>query len=255
MDVEEKNKLFALVGKDISYSFSKGYFTEKFQQLKLEKNKYVNFDIQSIDELPKLIAKHKAELGGLNVTIPYKEAVIPLLDKMSKAAKKIGAVNTIKVTKKGFLKGYNTDVYGFQKSIEPLLKPHHTKALILGTGGASKAIAFSLKKLGISFKFVSRNPQGKKQIGYNKLKKAVIQKHTVIINSTPLGTHPDVFNYPSIPYEFLTEKHLLFDLIYNPAETAFLTKGKERGATIKNGLRMLELQAEKSWQIWNGIKE
>ncbi len=248
---EEKNKLFALVGKNISYSFSKGYFTKKFKNLELENYKYINFDIAKIEDLSKLIHQHKFELQGINVTIPYKEAIIPYLGSMSKSAQKIGAVNTIRITKEGNLKGYNTDVFGFENSLKPLLKEQHTKALILGTGGASKAVAFVLKGLGIKFKFVSRNPKGKKVIGYNRLKKITLKKYTIIINCTPLGTHPNVDNSPNIPYEFLTSKHLLFDLIYNPSETLFLTKGKEQDATIKNGLEMLELQAEKAWKIWN----
>lgn len=251
MAVEEKNKLFGLLGKDISYSFSRGYFKEKFKKLNLNNHKYVNFDIPSIEDFSKIISENKNTLKGVNVTIPYKEVVIDNLDKLSKSAKDIGAVNTIKFTKKGFLKGYNTDFYGFKESIKPLLKTHHTKALILGTGGASKAIAYAFKKLDIEYKFVSRNPKHKKEIAYNQLKKNIIKEYTIIVNSTPLGTHPNVFDFPNIPYEFLTSKHLLYDLIYNPSETVFLSKGKKQGVAIKNGLEMLELQAEKSWAIWN----
>lgn len=250
MKGEEKNRLFALLGKDISYSFSRGYFTEKFKNLNLKKHKYINFDLQKIENLPDTIKEHEY-LKGINVTIPYKEVVIPFLDKLDKTAKKIGAVNTIKFTKRGNLKGYNSDVVGFENSILPLLKKHHKKALILGTGGASKAIAYALKRNKIEFKFVSRNPDKKNEISYESLSKEVIEKHTIIINSTPLGTSPDIEKCPNIPYQFITQNHILYDLIYNPAETTFLSKGKEKGATIKNGLEMLQLQAEESWRIWN----
>lgn len=247
---EKKYKVFGLLGKDISYSFSRGYFTKKFKNLGIEKHKYVNFDIPEIKDFPSIIKETK-HLSGINVTIPYKEKVIPFLDKLDKTAKKIGAVNTIKFTKRGNLKGYNTDVFGFENSLFPLMKNHHKKALILGTGGASKAIAYALKKNNIKFKFVSRNPQNKKEISYKSITKKVIEKHLIIINSTPVGTSPNVENSPNIPYQFLTENHLLFDLIYNPKITAFLSKGKEKGATIKNGYEMLEFQAEESWRIWN----
>ncbi len=249
---KEKNKaLFALVGKNISYSFSRGYFTNKFQELNLENHEYINFDIQDIKELPKKMKENKKVLKGLNVTIPYKLEVFNYLDKIDKKALKIGAVNTIKITKKGKLKGFNTDVYGFKKSLQPLLKKHHKKALVLGTGGASKAVAFALDKLGIQYKFVSRNPEGKKQISYQQLTQETINNHHLIINCTPLGTHPNINACPDIPYKNLTDKHLLYDLIYNPSETTFLRKGKEKGASIKNGLEMLEQQAEKAWRIWS----
>jgi shikimate dehydrogenase len=250
MTDEEKNKLFGLLGKNIAYSFSRGYFTEKFKELNLKKHKYINFDLQQISDFPNAIKEHQS-LKGMNVTIPYKEDVMPFLNKLDKTAEEIGAVNTIKFTKRGDLKGYNTDVVGFENSIMPLLKKHHKKALILGTGGASKAVAYALKKNNIKFKFVSRNPEGKKQISYESLTEDVIEKHTIIINSTPLGTSPNVEKCPNIPYHFITSKHILYDLIYNPAVTTFLAKGKEKGATIKNGLEMLKLQAEESWRIWN----
>ncbi|PWG06387.1 shikimate dehydrogenase family protein [Polaribacter aquimarinus] len=248
---ERKNKLFGLLGKNISYSFSRGYFTKKFENLGLKKHKYVNFDLQNIDELPKVLKKNKDTLNGINVTIPYKEEVMQYLDKLDETAKEIGAVNTIKFTKRGNLKGYNTDVVGFENSIYPFFKKHHKRALILGTGGASKAVAYALKKNDIKVKFVSRNPNGKKQISYLDITEEVLKKYTVIVNCTPLGTSPDIEKCPNIPYEFLTEKHLLFDLIYNPEVTTFLKKGLKKGATIKNGHKMLELQAEESWRIWN----
>ncbi len=245
----EKDKAsFGLIGKNISYSFSKTYFNSKFISLNLSGYSYENFDIPNLEEFPSLIKRNNT-LRGLNVTIPYKEEIIPYLDSLDKKAKRIGAVNTIKFTKEG-LKGYNTDVYGFKKSIQPFLKESHKKALILGTGGASKAVAFVLKELGISFKYVSRNPIGD-QVGYSELNKKIISTHTVLINCTPLGTFPDTAAKPGIPYEFLTSNHLLFDLIYNPEKTAFLLSGEQKGAIICNGAEMLELQAEKAWQIWN----
>ena len=245
-----KVKLFGLLGKNIEYSFSRGYFSDKFQNLKLKKHKYVNFDLGDIKNFPMIIQQNE-NLKGFNVTIPYKEKVIPFLDKLDKTAKKIGAVNTVKLTKRGNLKGYNSDVVGFEKSIMPLLKNHHKKALILGTGGASKAEAYALKRNEIKYIFVSRNPEGRKEISYDKLNEEIIKKYAIIINSTPLGTSPNIEKCPNIPYKYISEKHILFDLIYNPAITTFLSKGKAKGATIKNGLEMLELQAEESWRIWN----
>lgn len=251
MEGKENKKLFALIGKNISYSFSKRYFTKKFEDLKLKENEYINFDIQSIKELPKKIKENKSNLKGMNVTIPYKLEVFNYLDKIDKKALKVGAVNTIRISRKGRLKGFNTDVYGFKKSLNPLLKKRHKKALILGTGGASKAVAYVLEDLGIKYKFVSRNPEGKKEISYNDLSKKIMESYQLIINCTPVGTFPNIDSSPSIPYENLTPKHLLYDLIYNPSETVFLKKGKEKGADIKNGLEMLEQQAEKAWKIWN----
>ncbi|WP_369048903.1 shikimate dehydrogenase [Tenacibaculum sp. UWU-22] len=254
MEEKEKDKhLFALIGKNISYSFSREYFSKKFKNLSLHNYEYINFDIQEITELPEVIAAHKNQLKGMNVTIPYKLAIFKYLDKIDKKALKIGAVNTIKITKKGKLKGYNTDVYGFENSLKPLLEPQHTHALILGTGGASKAVAYALKKIGIKYKFVSRTPGKKHTISYNDLSQKTLIKYTLIINCTPLGTHPNTNQCPTIPYQFLTPQHFLYDLIYNPAETLFLKKGKLQGATIKNGLEMLELQAEKAWKIWNSV--
>ena len=246
----ESRYKFGLVGKNISYSFSKKYFTEKFQKLGLETYKYRNYDIPDIEEFPFVIYQQEDEFQGFSVTIPYKQAILKYLDEVDVDAKKIGAVNTIKVTEDNRLIGYNTDVYGFQKSIEPLLKKHHKKALILGTGGASKAVAYALNKLDITYEFVSRNVS-ENSLLYSILSQQVMEEYTIIINCTPLGTDPNIDDSPNIPYEFITEKHLLFDLIYNPSETKFLQEGKKRGAIIKNGLEMLELQAEKSWEIWN----
>ncbi|MHA7943340.1 shikimate dehydrogenase family protein [Formosa sp. 3Alg 14/1] len=243
------NKL-GLVGKQISYSFSNSYFKQKFEDLKITDTTYQNFDLDNISEFPSIFTNHP-EVKGLNVTIPYKEQVIPFLDKLDKKAKKIGAVNTIKVTKKGKLIGSNTDYYGFKKSIEPYLKPYHNHALILGTGGASKAIAFALKKLKIKFKYVSRSPKNDQTISYDALTSEVVDTYKVIINCSPVGTFPNVEDCPNIPYQLLTDEHLLFDLIYNPSETTFLRKGREQKATTLNGLKMLVYQAEKAWKIWN----
>lgn len=251
MEEKENNHVYALVGKNISYSFSKEYFTNKFKELGLDSSEYINLDIQSIKELPLKIEDNKRFLKGLNVTIPYKLDVFNYLDKIDKKAQKVGAVNTIKISKKGKLKGFNTDVYGFKKSLKPLVKNNHKKALILGTGGASKAVAYVLKKLNIKYKFVSRSPEGKMEVSYQDITKKIIKSHHLIINCTPLGTHPNINDFPDIPYQFISKEHLLFDLIYNPSETAFLRKGKEKGAVIKNGLEMLEQQAEKAWEIWN----
>ncbi|MEN8765176.1 MAG: shikimate dehydrogenase [Wenyingzhuangia sp.] len=241
---------FGLVGKNISYSFSRGYFKKKFESMELKNHHYVNFDLQEITLLRDIIKARQDGLNGMNVTIPYKQEVQPFLDEIDDDAKEIGAVNTIKFHKDGRVIGYNTDVYGFQNSLKPFLKPHHKKALILGTGGASKAVAFALKKLGINFKFVSRTA-GHQNLTYEQLNQEIIKDHTVIVNCSPLGTFPDVHQKPNLPYDYITSKHLLFDLIYNPSETSFLRLGKQQGAEGINGLHMLELQAEKSWDIWN----
>ncbi|GAA4953445.1 shikimate dehydrogenase [Algibacter agarivorans] len=243
------NKL-GLLGKNISYSFSKSYFKKKFEDEDIHNTSYENFDIESIDLFPSIIKKTEG-LKGLNVTIPYKEQVIPYLDKVNKKAKAIGAVNTIRITKKGKLVGYNTDCYGFKHTIKPFLKSHHKNALILGTGGASKAIAYSLKEMGISYQYVSRKL--KKGIGfsYDTLQESDVENHQIIINCTPLGTFPNVDDCPNIPYGAISKNHILFDLIYNPEETTFLKQGKQNQATTINGLNMLKLQAEKAWSIWN----
>jgi shikimate dehydrogenase len=239
---------FGLIGRDISYSFSEEYFTKKFKNSDIENTIYKTFDIEDVDNIKELIEKEK--LNGLNVTIPYKQEIIPFLDQLNSTSAQIGAVNTIKVMKNGSLKGYNTDYYGFKDSLKPILEKHHTHALILGTGGASKAVAYSLDRLGIKYKFVSRTPSNG-ELGYDKINVDIILKYTVIINCTPLGTYPNIEACPKIPYFNITRKHLLYDLIYNPAESAFLARGKAQGATIKNGGEMLEIQAEKSWEIWN----
>ena len=241
---------FGLVGKDISYSFSQQYFSKKFETLKLNDHSYQNFDISTIDDFSNSIANAE-NLKGLNVTIPYKEEVLTYLDEIDDEAKKIGAVNTIKILDKNKLKGFNTDVFGFEESLKPLLKKIHNKALILGTGGASKAVKYVLNKLGIEVLFVSRNPKSENEISYNELTESIVTSYTVIVNCTPIGTHPAIDECPKIPYEYLTPNHLLYDLIYNPSRTLFLKKGEEKCAQVSNGFKMLELQAEKSWEIWN----
>lgn len=241
---------FGIVGKNIAYSFSKKYFTEKFQKLNLSNCQYINFDIPEIEEFPFLLYHKKDEFKGLNVTIPYKESVIKYLDEIDVIAKKIGAVNTIKITEDERLVGYNTDTVGFVNSLKPLLQKHHNKALVLGTGGASKAIQYSLNQLNISYKTVSRKTS-ESTILYQDITKNLLDEYLIIINCTPLGTFPDIEEAPQIPYQFLTAKHLLYDLIYNPTETKFLKEGKKLGSVIKNGFEMLEIQAEKSWEIWN----
>jgi len=246
--IENKKARFGLIGRNISYSFSRGYFTQKFSDLNLSGYTYENFDFQEIEEFKTLI-KEQSNIAGFSVTIPYKQEIIPYLDGLDTKAEKIGAVNTIKPTANGLI-GYNTDIHGFQKSIEPFLKEHHKKALILGTGGASKAVAFVFEELGIAYKFVSRTAK-ENQLTYSELTKEIIEEYTVIVNSSPLGTFPNIKDKPAIPYQFLKDKHLLFDLIYNPEKTAFLQEGENAGAAICNGGKMLELQAEKAWEIWN----
>ncbi|MGI0107719.1 shikimate dehydrogenase family protein [Salinimicrobium sp. WS361] len=239
---------FGLVGRNISYSFSRKFFSEKFSRENIDAS-YENFDLQEIKEFPEVLAKNP-ELKGLNVTIPYKEAIFPFLDSLDETAQQIGAVNTIKVERNGSLTGYNTDYFGFLEALKPFLKPHHKKALILGTGGASKAVNYALDSLGITTTLVSRSPS-KNAISYQQLSEEKLEEHTVIINTTPLGTHPNIEEYPPLPVDFLGSKHLLFDLIYNPAQTALMKLAAARGATVLNGEKMLELQALKAWEIWN----
>src|SRR5690625_1932226 len=234
---------FGLIGKNIDYSFSRGYFKDKFEKKGLAYS-YVNFDIDSVSQFPSIL-KENPELIGLNVTIPYKESIIPYLDQLSPEAKSIGAVNTIKLLTNGKLIGYNTDYYGFQKSIKPLLKKQHNSALILGTGGASKAIDYALKQKNIHTLFVSRKAKGN-AISYDDLTEEIIHEYKIIVNTTPLGTFPNVKNYPEIPYSFITPNHLLYDLTYNPSTTEFMKKGEAQGAKTINGYNMLIEQAEKA---------
>lgn len=241
-------KTYGLIGRNISYSFSKNYFKLKFEAENIPAQ-YKNFDLEHLSEI-KNILKDNPEIAGLNVTIPYKEEILPYMDQLDPIAAEIGAVNTIKIEKTGKLTGYNTDYYGFMKSLKPHLQKKHTHALILGTGGASKAIAFALTKLNIQFKFVSRNPD-KESFNYSELNKKQLQRYTLIINCTPLGTYPNISEYPPIPTQHITGEHLVFDLIYNPPVTSLLKQALQHHARVLNGQKMLDLQAEKAWEIWN----
>ncbi len=249
-----KNKVYGLIGYPLGHSFSMNFFNHKFEAERIDAE-YVNFEIPDINMLMEVISEN-ANLNGLNVTIPYKEQVLPYLDELDADAAKIGAVNVIKfINDKGDLKlkGYNSDIIGFMDSIEPLIKPHMTKALILGTGGASKAVYWGLKKLGIESQFVSRK-HSKDAITYGEINKEVMTSHHVIVNTTPLGMYPNIDECPDIPYSMLSDKHLCYDLLYNPDETLFMKESKKHGANVKNGLEMLLLQAFASYQIWTGKK-
>jgi shikimate dehydrogenase len=239
--------LYGLIGYPLSHSFSKKYFTEKFLREGIENSVYELFPLEHIEEFPALIQNH-SNLKGLNVTIPYKEQVFSYLDELSDAVQEIGACNCISINN-GKLKGFNTDVIGFEQSLKPLLRPHHTKAVVLGTGGAAKAVCWVLKKLKIEFKIVSRKG-GNGYLSYDDLNETIIRDYPLIINTTPLGMQPNINTKPSLPYESITEKHLCYDLVYNPERTSFLKIAAGRGAVIKNGLQMLELQAEAAWRIW-----
>lgn len=247
-------KTYGLIGYRLGYSFSKGFFTEKFEKEDLEDHEYVNFELDSISEFPGIFEKND-HIAGLNCTIPYKQEIMPYLDEIDEEAAQVGAVNTVKIirTENGTkLKGFNTDIYGFENSLIPLLNEKHKKALILGTGGASKAIKYILDKNGIDFLSASIEKElFDKEIRYEQIDDAMMKERLIIIHATPLGTFPKVDACPSIPYERITPDHVLFDLVYNPEETLFLKKGKEKGATAKNGLEMLHGQAIKAWEIWN----
>jgi shikimate dehydrogenase len=248
-------KLFALIGYPLTHSFSKKYFTEKFEKERISGCRYELLELPNYQDFPQLIAQNP-DLVGLNVTIPHKQNVIPFLDELDTAsAARVGAVNTIKVLPNGRLKGYNTDYYGFRLSLEQWLSslnvlPESLKALVLGNGGAAKAVFAALDDLQIPYQIVSRQASTS-SITYNDLTEELLSQHQLIVNTSPVGTYPKVDEYPAIPYEYLTEKHLLYDLVYNPAETRFLKKGEEQNAHIHNGLQMLILQAEKAWEIWN----
>lgn len=247
-------KLFGLIGYPLGHSFSKKFFTEKFEKEGLSDHQYVNFELESITQFPSIFEKHP-DIKGLNCTIPYKQEVMQYLDEIDDETKIVGAVNTIKPiqTSEGLkLKGYNTDIIGFENSLKPMLGEKHKKALILGTGGASKAIKHILTKLGINYISASIEDElFEKEIRYNQIDKAMIEERLIIINATPLGTFPKVNACPSIPYEFLTSDHVLFDLVYNPEITLFMAKGLEKDAKVKNGLEMLHGQALAAWKIWN----
>lgn len=244
---------YGLIGYPLKHSFSIVYFNEKFKAENIDAE-YVNFEIPRIEEFMEVVEENP-NLCGLNVTIPYKEQVIPYLDELDKDTAKIGAVNVIKIIRqpKGKVKlvGFNSDIIGFTQSIEPLLQPYHKKALILGTGGASKAIYHGLLNLGVKPTYVSRTKKSDAVLTYQELTPEIMEENTVIVNCTPVGMYPKVDFCPDIPYEQLTSKHLLYDLLYNPDETLFMKKGQARGATVKNGLEMLLLQAFAAWEIWH----
>ncbi len=242
---------YGIIGYPLGHSYSRGFFTDKFQKEKIDAQ-YLNFPIPSAEQLRVVVAENP-ELRGLNVTLPYKQAVIPMLDELSDEAREIGAVNVIRVRRKNgipFLKGFNSDIIGFMNSIRPLLKPNHRKALILGTGGASRAVRVGLERLGIDWTYVSRTP-AKGRYTYEELTPEILQDYQVVVNCSPVGMYPNNDACPAIPYDALTPGHLLFDVVYNPEETLFMKRGAEQGAAVKNGLEMLYLQAVASWEFWN----
>ena len=245
---------FGLIGFPLGHSFSKGYFREKFEKENISGCQYDNYPLESIHGLTALCAEDR-ELEGLNVTIPYKQQVIPFLHSIDEEARAIGAVNCLKITRDPGnahrIKGFNTDCYGFETPLKNALKEYHTKALILGTGGASKAVEHVLKKLEIPFTYVSRKPANEHILSYQKLNEEIISEFKIIVNTSPLGMYPDIGSCPDIPYSGITSHHILYDLVYNPELTLFLKLGKEKKATTINGLPMLYLQAERSWEIWN----
>lgn len=243
-------RTFGLVGYPLTHSFSQKYFSEKFRSSGIADAQYLNFSIDTIDRFPDLLSQYP-DLTGMNVTIPYKEKVIDFLDELDESVKFIGACNCIHI-KNGKLKGYNTDYIGFKLSLLKKLKPHHTHALVLGEGGAAKAVNFALKTLGIEFLTVSRRGiESPDTIQYDQLNDELLEQFTLIINTTPLGMAPNIETAPSIPYDAITERHYLYDLVYNPEKTLFLKLGEEKGAAIENGMEMLTIQAEEGWKIWN----
>jgi shikimate dehydrogenase len=240
---------YGLIGKNLSHSFSKQYFQKKFADLGLDYLEYTNFELNDISEIKSILARNPF-LRGFNVTIPYKETVIPYMDELSPEARGIAAVNCVKITN-GKLIGHNTDAYGFASSIKPFLEPQHSRALVLGTGGSSKAVVFVLKRLNVEVFYASTSKKRQNTFAYETLNERLFNACKFIINTTPVGMFPNVDECPNIPYDCLSSQHLVYDLIYNPEETLFLKKAKEQGATTINGLSMLQLQAEKSWEIWN----
>jgi shikimate dehydrogenase len=244
-------RIFGLIGKSLSHSFSPTYFKNKFDREQIIDAQYELYPLENIEEISAL-KNTQANLCGLNVTIPYKESIIPFLDEISEQAKAIGAVNTIACLADGRWKGYNTDAFGFEKAIQAFVDLKTRKALVLGTGGASKAVQYILQKNAVPFYLLSRTPKkDSKEIAYEELNQAILEDHTLIINCTPLGTFPNVNDCPNIPFEFIGAKHFVFDLVYNPEETLLMKKAKAAGAASANGSSMLENQAEGSWEIWN----
>lgn len=241
-------RLFGLIGYPLAQSFSKKYFTEKFLKEGIADTAYELFELENIQQFPPLLASHK-NLYGINITIPYKQDVMAYLDELDDEAKQIGAVNCIKVDKDKLI-GFNTDAPAFEHSLKALLQPYHKKALVLGTGGAAKAVVHVLRRLSIRYQYVSRTVKPG-QLTYNELSEQVLDQHHLIINCTPLGSFPKTDTAPQIPYHLLTAKHYLYDLVYNPPLTKFLQMGQQQGAVIKNGYDMLVIQAELGWAIWN----
>ncbi len=241
---------FGLIGKDLAHSFSQDYFAKRFNDLGLTHYSYSNFEFKDESELAHFLLDSVYGLDGLNVTIPYKETIIPYLDKLHESAESVQAVNTVKI-EKGLLVGFNTDVYGFHNAFNSHFNATQKKALLLGTGGASKSVAFALSSLGIKVSFVSRNPNEKDILSYNDIDKEMMMSYQILVNCSPLGTFPKTKDCPNIPYEYLNAQHTVLDLIYNPAETLFLKRAKEQGAKVQNGFSMLQHQAEKAWMIWN----
>jgi len=238
---------FGLIGLPLTHSFSKQFFTEKFEKEQITDCLYENYPLEKIEDLPALLAANR-DIVGLNVTIPYKKDIVPFLTDAAPAVKKTGACNCIRIDGKKRI-GYNTDVIGFHLSLMPHLRVQHQRALILGTGGASAAVEFVLQQIAMPYLIVSRNP-GTNSIGYDQLSEDLMESHTLIVNTTPLGTFPAVETYPPIPYQYVTDQHFLYDMVYNPTETIFLKQGREKGATILNGMDMLIGQANASWDIW-----
>ena len=238
---------YGIIGNPLGHSFSKGFFTEKFAREGIDAE-YLNFQIPEIGKLTEVL-RENPELRGINVTLPYKTEIIPFLDELSDEAREIGAVNVVQI-RNGHLKGFNSDIIGFTRSIQPLLKSHHQKALILGTGGASRAIRVGLTRLGLEWKYLSRTPH-EGMITYEDITAETLREYEVIVNCSPVGMFPKVDGCPAIPYEFLTPDNLLYDLVYNPETTLFMKKGALQGAIVKNGLEMLHLQAIASWEFWN----
>ncbi len=241
-------EIYGLIGYPLGHSFSKAFFTEKFEREGLDAE-YRNFEIENASQLLDVV-RDTPNLKGLNCTIPHKRAIMPLLNELSEEAREIGAVNVIKVYPDGRLKGFNSDIIGFMDSLRPLLRPHHKRALVLGTGGASKAVCAGLSKMGLEWQYVSRTPcEGR--LTYADVSQSVLTDYEVIVNCSPVGMHPHNDEAPNLPYKYLTERHLLFDLVYNPEVTQFMKLGAQRGAQVKNGLEMLHLQALASWTFWH----
>lgn len=246
------SSVYGVLGKKLSHSFSRIYFEKKFEDLELNDHYYRNFEFETLKDFFAML-ENEPEIKGFNITNPYKEEIIPYLDEVSEETGIIGAVNCVKIVN-GKKIGYNTDVYGFSQSIKPFLEPAHERALILGTGGAAKAVAYALKKVGVDVFFVTSMMHKKKEktFLYSELGEQHMRSFKLIVNATPLGMYPEMEKYPEIPYEFIGKEHLCYDLIYNPDATLFLKKCEAGGATILNGLSMLHLQAEKAWEIWKG---